>query len=75
MNSYSEYHKYTAAPPDGPNTNAILKLLSGLLGRAFALACFGTSIRNLDRLDDRLLKDIGLYREHLPNGTTRICRR
>lgn len=32
-------------------------------------------VRGPDRLDDRLLKDVGLMREHLPNGRTRITRR
>jgi uncharacterized protein YjiS (DUF1127 family) len=31
-------------------------------------------MRNLDRLDDRLLNDIGLRRERFPSGTTLVGR-
>lgn len=33
------------------------------------------SYRGLERLDDSLLKDVGLQREHLPSGAIRVVRR
>jgi uncharacterized protein YjiS (DUF1127 family) len=32
------------------------------------------AMRNLDRLDDRLLNDNGLQRERFPSGTTLVVR-
>ncbi len=38
-------------------------------------ALLSRTIRGLDRLDDCLLKDVGLFREHLPSGATHVRRR
>ena len=33
------------------------------------------TMRGLDGLNEHLLKDVGLFREHLPSGATRVRRR
>lgn len=51
---------------------ALLRLMRRAGGRWVALRT-RRALSDLDRLDDRLLRDVGLRRERLPSGTTRIA--
>ncbi len=62
-----------------PRTLAALRRAPELLARHAQARREDRELRRIihgpDRLDDRLLKDVGLVREHLSNGRTRITRR
>lgn len=78
MNSYAEYMKSTSVR----NGRAALWSEAVSAFSSMAQACARhwlvggnrNAMRNLDRLDDRLLNDIGLRRERFPSGTTLVVR-
>lgn len=78
MNAYSDYQdRKTPRSRAAPGLRVIFPL-GGIVRALWRLRQdrrIRSALRDLDRLDERLLKDVGLFREHLPNGATRVRRR
>lgn len=76
MNAYTDYLADTAPAPDQPRILAamasVLRQMHGALKRNADSVRLRRTASDLEHLDDKLLKDVGLRREHFPSGTTRI---
>jgi len=77
MNAYKDH----AANAVGSRSDVLgsargaLRRAAGLLFRRFMRIRGHGKAPRLDHLEDWVLKDVGLIRERLPNGATRIRRR
>ena len=75
MNAYKEYMKFAAdgssrSTPGSRDASLIREIVKALKLRWHDRSV-ASSLRSLERLDDRLLKDVDLFCEHLPSGETR----
>jgi uncharacterized protein YjiS (DUF1127 family) len=78
MSAYADYMKLASAQ----SRRATIPLAATSRFAAFAQALkrrglaarIRNSVRDLERLDDRLLNDVGLRRERFPSGATRVVR-
>jgi hypothetical protein len=76
MNAYRDYIVYAGDVRARPTARRVgVKRFVAWLGRHFHEARLRRDFRDLDHLDDWILKDVGLFRERLPGGASRIRRR
>lgn len=79
MNAYAEYMKFAAGTRSRsvPELRALpeIRKMVQAASRHWRQRPVRYALGSLDGLDERLLKDVGLFREHLPNGATRYRRR
>ncbi|MCZ0814322.1 hypothetical protein N5A93_19055 [Roseovarius sp. EGI FJ00037] len=79
MNAYADYLANTTASQDEPRVLAamasVLRRMDGALKRGAQTDRLRRMAIDLEQLNDRLLKDIGIRREHFPSGAIRIVRR
>jgi uncharacterized protein YjiS (DUF1127 family) len=79
MNALEEDMKFIGSVSDSPllesQTFSPFSKMLGAARRWRHNAQIRKSARGLENLDEHLLKDVGLFREHLPSGAIRFRRR
>ncbi|WP_170831507.1 hypothetical protein [Jannaschia faecimaris] len=79
MNVYTEFlesaRDTSGGTPCQPRYLALFEKLKRTAIRIWHQSHHHKSICELNRLDEHMLKDVGLFREHLPNGAIHYSRR